>query len=165
MSLGKNRGSRGDFGVGVGARSPWRVGRSSCCFWSTISHQHSITTASTSQSLPAAWQELPFFFWDAPRPVLLCGIIVSINPAVHSSWMGSPLLTSAMQFPRLQTPKLPPRTPQAGMLPWVLPGTELGNSHTWCWTPFSPSHSKTRSSYCDLGDLKASQRLPWLDRN
>lgn len=143
MSLGKNRGSRGDFGVGVGARSPWRVGRNSCCFRSIISHQHSITTASTSQSLLLQpGRNSFFFFWDVPRPVLLCGIIVSINPAVHSSWMGSPLLTSAMQFPRLQTSKLPLRTPQAGMLPWVLPGRELGNSQTWCWTPFPPHTPK-----------------------
>lgn len=143
MSWGKNRGSRGDLGVGIGARSPWRVGRNPCCFRSIISHQHSITTASSSQSfLLQARRSSLFFFWDAPRPVLLCGIFVSINPAVHSSWMGSPLLTSATRFPGLQTSKLPLRTPQAGMLPWMLPGRELGNSQTCCWTPFSPHTPK-----------------------
>lgn len=45
----------------------------------------SISTASSSLD-----------FWDAPRPVLLCGIIASVNSRV-----GSALLTSAPQSPGL----------------------------------------------------------------
>lgn len=141
MSLGKNRGSRGDFGVGVGARSPWRVGRNSCCFRNIISHQHSITTASTSQSLLLQPGRNSFFFWDVPRPVLLCGIIVSINPAVHSSWMGSPLLTSAMQFPRLQTSKLPLRTPPGWNAAMGAARKRTGQQPDLVLDPFSPPHT------------------------
>lgn len=79
MSWGKNRGSRGDLGVGIGARSPWRVGRNPCCFRSIISHQHSITTASSSQSfLLQARRSSLFFFFGMPQGLSCCVGLLSV---------------------------------------------------------------------------------------
>lgn len=61
-SSGARRGSRGDFGVGVGARSPWREGREEFLLFEE--HHH----CQQQPKPPAGCQELPgVFFWGCTK--------------------------------------------------------------------------------------------------
>lgn len=111
---------------------------------------------------PAGCQELPglfFFFWDAPRPVLLCGIIVSINPALHPhGWAlpSSPQPHNSLVINiQISSENLP-----AWNAAMVAARKRTGHQPGLVLDPFSPSHSKNRSSFCDLRALKA----PMADR-
>lgn len=102
--------------------------------------------ASSSQSLlPGA----PWIFGMHQ----MCGIIVSINPALHPHGWALPSSpqphNSQVINTQISSENLWKR---AGQQPQL--GLDL----------FSPSHSRNRSSSCDLSDLKGSQRLPWNSR-
>lgn len=123
MSLGENR---GDFGVGVGARSLWEEGREQFLVFQehhlpAAQHPHCQHQPNTS---PAAWQELPWVvvvFLGCPNPCCVGLLSVLTQQFILRDGLS----------PSSKHPNFPREPPQAGILPWMLPGRELGSSQTF----------------------------------
>lgn len=134
MSSGDRRGSRGDFGVGVGARSPCRVGRNSC----SSEHQH----CQQQPELPGA----PWFFGMHQGLSCCVGLLSVLTPG----WAlpSSPQPHNPLGYKHPDFSESPPAWNAA------MDAARKRNDQQPDLDPFFLLHSTNSSSYCDLSRLK-----------
>ncbi|XP_036260727.1 uncharacterized protein LOC118700383 isoform X3 [Molothrus ater] len=145
MNSGGRRGSRGDFGAGVGARSPWREGREEFLLFEE--HHH----CQQQPKPPAGCQELPGVFLGCTKS---CSVGLLSVLTQHSPPCLSP------SIPQVLNTQIPSESPPAWNAAWRRTGKQPRPGVG----AIPPSHSKSRSSCGDLSDLQGAQRLPWSSR-